>query len=114
MKRAIAAVNRVLSTVLILPIRFYQRFISPALPRTCKYHPSCSAYAVDALKKHGPIVGFVLAVWRLLRCNPWSSGGVDYVPDKLTWGYFVPKNLRKKGKDNEEERREECRGNERK
>lgn len=98
MKRAIAAVNRALSAVLILPIRFYQRFISPALPRSCKYHPTCSAYAVEALRKHGPILGIVLAAWRLLRCNPWSSGGVDYVPDKVTPGYFVPKPLRKKEK----------------
>jgi len=45
---------------------------------TCKYHPSCSQYASDALRKHGPVKGFLKAVWRLLRCNPWSRGGVDY------------------------------------
>jgi hypothetical protein len=45
---------------------------------TCKYHPSCSQYALDALRKHGVIKGSLLAVWRLLRCNPWSHGGVDY------------------------------------
>ena len=45
---------------------------------TCKYHPSCSQYAVDALRKHGPLKGTALAAWRLLRCNPWSRGGVDY------------------------------------
>ena len=44
----------------------------------CKYHPSCSQYASDALRKHGPIKGSLKAVWRLLRCNPWSRGGVDY------------------------------------
>jgi putative membrane protein insertion efficiency factor len=45
---------------------------------TCKYHPSCSQYALDALRKHGVLKGSVLSVWRLLRCNPWSHGGVDY------------------------------------
>ena len=45
---------------------------------TCKYHPSCSRYASDALRKYGPVKGFLKAVWRLLRCNPWSRGGVDY------------------------------------
>jgi len=47
-------------------------------PTTCKYHPSCSQYALDALHKHGLVKGSVLAGWRLLRCNPWSRGGVDY------------------------------------
>ena len=47
-------------------------------PTTCKYHPSCSQYALDALRKHGLVKGSVLAGWRLLRCNPWSRGGVDY------------------------------------
>jgi hypothetical protein len=46
---------------------------------TCKYHPSCSQYAVDALRKHGLVKGSALSVWRLVRCNPWSHGGVDYV-----------------------------------
>ena len=45
---------------------------------TCKYHPSCSQYAIDALRKHGLVQGSLLAAWRLLRCNPWSHGGVDY------------------------------------
>ena len=61
------------------PIRFYQRFISPALPRRCKYHPSCSEYAVQAIRTYGVLRGLVLAAWRLLRCNPWSHGGVDPV-----------------------------------
>ena len=70
---------RVVSTVLSAPIRLYQRVISPALPRTCKYHPSCSQYAIEALRRYGPLRGSVLAVWRVLRCNPWSHGGVDPV-----------------------------------
>jgi hypothetical protein len=51
---------------------------SPAAGPTCKYHPSCSQYASDALHKHGPVKGSLRAAWRLLRCNPWSRGGVDY------------------------------------
>jgi putative membrane protein insertion efficiency factor len=64
---------------LVAPIRFYQRFVSPALPRRCKYHPTCSEYAVQAIRTHGVLRGLVLAAWRLLRCNPWSHGGVDPV-----------------------------------
>jgi len=65
--------------VLVLPIRFYQRFISPALPRRCKYHPTCSEYAVQSIRTYGVLRGLVLAAWRLLRCNPWSHGGYDPV-----------------------------------
>jgi uncharacterized protein len=65
--------------VVVAPIRFYQRFISPAMPRRCKYHPSCSEYAVEAIRTYGVLRGLVLAAWRLLRCNPWSHGGVDPV-----------------------------------
>ena len=67
---------------LVAPIRFYQRAISPALPSRCKYHPSCSQYAVDAVRRYGVLRGVVLAGWRLLRCNPWSHGGVDFVEDQ--------------------------------
>jgi putative membrane protein insertion efficiency factor len=66
----------------VAPIRFYQRAISPALPSRCKYHPSCSHYAVDAVRRYGVLRGVVLAGWRLLRCNPWSHGGVDFVEDQ--------------------------------
>jgi len=66
--------------VLIAPIRFYQRFITPYTPATCRYYPTCSAYAVTALRSRGALVGTLLTVWRLLRCNPWSEGGVDHVP----------------------------------
>jgi uncharacterized protein len=60
-------------------VRLYQLLVSPLLPaNTCKYHPSCSQYAIDALRKHGFVVGSAKAGWRLLRCNPWSRGGVDY------------------------------------
>ena len=66
-------------SVLVGPIRAYQRFVSPALPRRCKYHPTCSEYAVQAVRTHGVLRGVVLAAWRLLRCNPWSHGGFDPV-----------------------------------
>ena len=65
--------------VVVAPINFYRRFISPAFPRRCKYHPTCSAYAVQAVRTYGVPRGLVLAAWRLLRCNPWSHGGVDPV-----------------------------------
>lgn len=65
--------------ILLAPIRLYQRFISPALPARCRYHPTCSAYAVEAVRSHGVLRGSVLAAWRLLRCNPFSPGGVDHV-----------------------------------
>ena len=68
-----------MSRLLTAPIRLYQRFISPGLPRRCKYEPTCSAYAVEALRAYGPLRGVVLAAWRLLRCNPFSHGGHDPV-----------------------------------
>jgi putative membrane protein insertion efficiency factor len=68
--------------ILVGPIRLYQRAISPGLPARCKYHPSCSQYAVDAVRRYGVLRGVVLAGWRLLRCNPWSHGGVDFVEDQ--------------------------------
>jgi uncharacterized protein len=61
------------------PIVLYQRFISPAIPRRCKYEPTCSRYALDAIREYGILRGLVLAGWRLLRCNPWSHGGYDPV-----------------------------------
>ena len=69
-----------LTALLILPIRFYQRFISPLLPPSCRYTPTCSQYAVEALRKHGPLRGLWLAVKRILRCAPWGGSGYDPVP----------------------------------
>jgi uncharacterized protein len=63
-------------------VRLYQLVLSPFFAGSCKYHPSCSQYAIDALRSHGLVRGSVLAGWRLLRCNPWSHGGVDYVEDQ--------------------------------
>ncbi len=68
--------------IVLAPVRFYQRAISPVLPQRCKYHPSCSQYAVTAIRQFGILRGLVLAAWRLLRCNPWSHGGVDFAEDQ--------------------------------
>ena len=69
----------VLRGIVLAPIRLYQKLISPALPRRCKYEPTCSAYAVQAIREFGILRGLVLAAWRLLRCNPFSHGGFDPV-----------------------------------
>lgn len=66
--------------LLILPIRFYQKYISPYTPPACRFTPTCSQYAIEAIRKHGPIKGLLLAIWRLLRCNPWGGSGYDPVP----------------------------------
>ncbi len=70
------------TVVLVALVRAYQLVVSPWIAPRCKYYPSCSAYAVQALQVHGPVKGVGLAVWRLLRCNPWSLGGVDHVPPR--------------------------------
>ena len=75
-------IGRFFTRLLVAPVRMYQRLISPALPRRCKYEPTCSAYAVQALRSHGPLRGTVLAGWRLLRCNPFSHGGYDPVSEQ--------------------------------
>ena len=69
-----------LRQILILPIRAYQLVISPLLPPSCRYHPSCSAYAIEALTRHGPLRGSWLTLRRLLRCHPWGGSGYDPVP----------------------------------
>ena len=77
-----------MSSVAILLARGYRRLLSPFVGATplgnarCKYHPSCSAYALEAYREFGFVRGTVLAGWRLLRCNPWSHGGVDYAHDQ--------------------------------
>jgi putative membrane protein insertion efficiency factor len=68
--------------VVVAPIRLYQLLISPLLGQRCRYYPSCSEYAVQAVRRYGILRGLVLAGWRLLRCNPWSAGGVDLVEDQ--------------------------------
>ncbi|MBQ3634881.1 MAG: membrane protein insertion efficiency factor YidD [Bacteroidales bacterium] len=70
-----------LAWLLILPIRFYQMFISPLTPPVCRFTPTCSQYAVEALRKHGPLKGLWLATKRILRCRPGGGSGYDPVPD---------------------------------
>jgi putative membrane protein insertion efficiency factor len=72
--------SRLPRQLLVLPIRGYQRFISPALPPSCRFTPSCSAYAVEAITRHGVLRGSWLAARRLVRCHPFHPGGVDPVP----------------------------------
>lgn len=64
------------------PIEAYRRFVSPLLPARCKYEPTCSTYAAQSIRQFGILRGFVLAAWRLLRCNPWSHGGFDPVAEQ--------------------------------
>ena len=72
--------------IAVLPIRAYQRVVSPMLGPRCKYYPSCSEYAAEAIREFGVLRGVVLAGWRLLRCNPWSHGGVDHPRDQRVFG----------------------------
>jgi uncharacterized protein len=77
--------------IALIPVRLYQRLISPAMPRRCKYHPTCSAYAVQAIESYGILRGAVLAAWRLLRCNPFSHGGYDPVSAQTLFDRSLPR-----------------------
>jgi putative membrane protein insertion efficiency factor len=74
---------RVLARMLIAMVVAYRRYVSPVLPARCRFYPSCSAYSVEALQKHGAIRGTGLTIWRLLRCHPFHPGGYDPVPDPI-------------------------------
>jgi uncharacterized protein len=76
--------------VLLLPLRAYQRVLSPVLGSRCKYYPSCSEYAAQAIERFGILRGLVLAGWRLLRCNPWSHGGFDPVEEQRVFKARAP------------------------
>jgi putative membrane protein insertion efficiency factor len=82
MSRVVSAADAVANAVLIALIRVYQYAVSPMLGQRCKYYPSCSNYAIGALRTHGVIRGIGLASWRILRCNPFSNGGYDPVPPR--------------------------------
>lgn len=80
-KRSITGMISALAVrILIIPIRFYQMAISPLMPPSCRFTPTCSEYARQALIKHGPVKGLYLAVRRILRCHPWGGSGYDPVP----------------------------------
>ncbi len=73
-----------LKKIFILAVRGYQKFISPLFPPSCRYYPTCSQYTLEALRKFGAIRGTLMGGARILRCNPWSKGGVDKVPDHFS------------------------------
>jgi putative membrane protein insertion efficiency factor len=79
------SIGFVLTWLLIILIRAYQLAISPLLPPSCRFHPSCSAYGLESMKVHGALKGTALTGWRLVRCNPWNDGGIDPVPAKGRW-----------------------------
>lgn len=79
-RTATRAVTSVPRWIMVAVIKVYQWTISPLLGPRCKYYPSCSNYGLEAVRRHGAVRGFALGVWRVLRCNPWSHGGVDDVP----------------------------------
>lgn len=78
--KVLKTIKIVASIPFLVLIKFYQICISPLKPQCCRFTPTCSAYAVEALKKYGPIKGLWLAIWRILRCNPWGGSGYDPVP----------------------------------
>ena len=80
-----ATVGRFFRLVLTGGILAYRRVLSPMLGPRCRFHPSCSSYALEAISVHGAGKGTVLATWRICRCNPWNPGGVDQVPEKGRW-----------------------------
>jgi uncharacterized protein len=77
-------------TALVLPIKLYQKTVSPLLGERCKYYPTCSEYAAQSITKFGILRGLVLAGWRLLRCNPWSRGGFDPVESQRLFKSQTP------------------------
>ncbi len=77
----------------LLIIKLYQWLISPILPASCRFYPTCSNYSMESFKTHGLIKGLVLSIWRILRCNPWGGSGEDPVPEK--WSFFTKNNKEK-------------------
>ncbi|MBE0432512.1 membrane protein insertion efficiency factor YidD [candidate division WOR-3 bacterium] len=72
-----------MSRVLIWIIQFYQCTAGRVLPRACRFEPTCSTYAIQAIREHGPLRGSALSIWRVLRCNPLSTGGWDPIPERM-------------------------------
>lgn len=75
-----------LQKLYLLPVVFYRRFISPMLGATCRFHPTCSAYFIEAVQKKGIVRGTLKGLWRILRCNPFCKGGYDPVDDEQKTG----------------------------
>ena len=80
MKRLLGLLRQALVWLLLLPIYFYKGALSPLTPPSCRFTPSCSTYALEAIRKHGPFKGLYLALRRILRCHPWGGSGYDPVP----------------------------------
>jgi putative membrane protein insertion efficiency factor len=78
--KVIQYIHRGIIWLMILPIKFYKYSISPLLPNSCRHVPTCSEYAIESLRVHGIFKGSALAIWRILRCNPWGTHGYDPVP----------------------------------
>jgi uncharacterized protein len=83
--RGLNALLRLPRGLLIGLVRGYRLLLSPWVGQSCRFAPTCSVYAIQALEKHGAVVGAGLAGWRILRCNPWCHGGCDEVPDNMPW-----------------------------
>lgn len=79
-----------LRTIVLGVIRFYQLWISPLTPPSCRFYPSCSAYGMQSVERFGPLRGTRMAIWRIMRCNPWNPGGIDHVPAKGPDGRPAP------------------------
>ena len=80
MRTILKSISKFLSLLLLLPIYLYRNCISPLTPPACRFTPTCSQYAVEAIKKYGPFKGLYLAIHRILRCHPWGGHGYDPVP----------------------------------
>ena len=80
MRQIFLGLRKLLTLILLLPIYFYKGAISPLTPTSCRFTPSCSTYAIEALRRHGPVKGLYLAIRRILRCHPWGGSGYDPVP----------------------------------
>ena len=83
--RSLSMLWRLPRAALIGLVRLYRLLLSPWVGQSCRFTPTCSAYAIQALDRHGAVVGTGLAGWRILRCNPWCHGGCDEVPDNMPW-----------------------------
>ena len=83
--RGLIALLQLPRVLLIGLVRGYRLLLSPWVGQSCRFAPTCSVYAIQALEKHGAVVGTGLAGWRILRCNPWCHGGCDEVPDNMPW-----------------------------
>src|SRR5690606_11932619 len=94
--RLVSLVGRALGAAMIGCVQVYRLFFSPLFPPTCRHMPTCSSYAIGAIRVHGPILGFLLTAWRLLRCHPWGAWGYDPVPEP---GFLKKPLLRRLGRE---------------